>query len=106
MSKTHRPYDPEQQELLRGLEKVNWEWLFICASHNLLKLFRHGPGFPSEDSATADPATAGLPVLPQASSHGLCLHSRIRSLTPCPPTANPRSGSSGTFNHNLYRVSD
>lgn len=27
---------------LRGLEKVSYEWDFICASHNLLKLFRYG----------------------------------------------------------------
>ena len=33
-----------RQFLLRGLEKVNREWLLICAGHNLLKLFRHGPG--------------------------------------------------------------
>ena len=26
--------------LLRGLEKVNREWLLICTGHNLLKLFR------------------------------------------------------------------
>ncbi len=27
---------------LRGLERVNQEWLLICAGHNLLKLFRFG----------------------------------------------------------------
>ena len=26
--------------LLRGLEKVDGEWLIICLTHNLLKLFR------------------------------------------------------------------
>lgn len=26
---------------LRGLERVRCEWKFICATHNLLKLFRH-----------------------------------------------------------------
>jgi hypothetical protein len=26
--------------LLRGLEKVQVEWQMICATHNLLKLFR------------------------------------------------------------------
>ena len=31
-----------RQFLLRGLEKVNREWLLICADHNLLKLFRFG----------------------------------------------------------------
>ena len=33
-----------RQFLLRGLEKVNREWLLICAGHNLLKLFRFGEG--------------------------------------------------------------
>ena len=32
-----------RQFLLRGLEKVNREWLLICTGHNLLKLFRFGP---------------------------------------------------------------
>ncbi len=36
-----------RQFLLRGLEKVNREWLLICAGHNLLKLFRFGAGRPS-----------------------------------------------------------
>ena len=31
-----------RQFLLRGLEKVNWEWLLICAGHNLLEQFRFG----------------------------------------------------------------
>ncbi len=33
-----------RQLLLRGLAKVNREWLLICAGHNLLKLFRFGAG--------------------------------------------------------------
>ena len=33
-----------RQFLLRGLEKVDREWLLICAGHNLLKLFRFGAG--------------------------------------------------------------
>ena len=33
-----------RQFLLRGLAKVNREWLIICAGHNLLKLFRYGAG--------------------------------------------------------------
>ena len=36
-----------RQFLLRGLAKVNREWLLICAGHNLLKLFRFGAGIPS-----------------------------------------------------------
>ncbi len=31
-----------RQFLLRGLAKVNGEWLLICTDHNLLKLFRFG----------------------------------------------------------------
>ena len=31
-----------RQFLLRGLEKVDREWLLICTGHNLLKLFRFG----------------------------------------------------------------
>ena len=31
-----------RQFLLRGLDKVNGEWLLICMGHNLLKLFRSG----------------------------------------------------------------
>lgn len=27
---------------MRGVEKCEGEWSFVCASHNLLKLFRHG----------------------------------------------------------------
>ncbi len=26
----------------RGIEKVRAEWAFVCATHNLLKLFRRG----------------------------------------------------------------
>ena len=33
-----------RQFLLRGLEKVNREWLIVCTGHNLLKLFRSGAG--------------------------------------------------------------
>ena len=40
-----------RQFLLRGLEKVNREWLLICSGHNLLKLFRFGPG----STARGDP---------------------------------------------------
>ena len=37
-----------RQFLLRGLAKVNREWLLICAGHNLLKLFRFGGGMPGK----------------------------------------------------------
>jgi hypothetical protein len=36
-----------RQFLLRGLEKVNREWLMICTGHNLLKLFRFGRPAPA-----------------------------------------------------------
>ena len=35
-----------RQFLLRGLEKVNREWLLICTGHNLLELFRYGADAP------------------------------------------------------------
>ena len=35
-----------RQFLLRGLEKVNQEWLLISAAYNLLKLFRFGGRLP------------------------------------------------------------
>ena len=36
-----------RQFLLRGLEKVNREWLMICTGHNVLKLFRFGRPAPA-----------------------------------------------------------
>ena len=41
-----------RQFLLRGLAKVNREWLLICTGHNLLKLFRFGEGKPRKARAT------------------------------------------------------
>ena len=41
-----------RQFLLRGLEKVNREWLLICTGHNLLKLFRFGEGMSGKVRAT------------------------------------------------------
>ena len=38
-----------RQFLLRGLAKVNREWLLICAGHKLLKLFRFGAGLPGRE---------------------------------------------------------
>jgi hypothetical protein len=38
--KTNRGYRQFQR---RGLNAVNSEWKLICASHNLLKLWRHRP---------------------------------------------------------------
>ena len=41
-----------RQFLLRGLAKVNREWLLICTGHNLLKLFRYGEGKLGKATAT------------------------------------------------------
>ena len=41
-----------RQFLLRGLAKVNREWLLICTGHNLLKFFRFGEGKPGKARAT------------------------------------------------------
>ena len=52
-----------RQFLLRGLEKVNREWLLICAGHNLLKLFRHGPGLPDRGRRNDRPSNSRSPHL-------------------------------------------
>ena len=52
-----------RQFLLRGLEKVNREWLLICASHNLLKLFRHGPELPYRGRRNERPSNSRSPNL-------------------------------------------
>jgi len=50
-----------RQFLLRGLDKVNREWLLICAGHNLLKLFRHGPGLPKRGQCNDRPSNSSSP---------------------------------------------
>ena len=52
-----------RQFLLRGLEKVNREWPLICAGHNLLKLFRHGPGLPDRGRRNDRPRNSRSPRL-------------------------------------------
>ena len=47
-----------RQFLLRGLEKVNREWLLICTGHNLLKLFRFGAGCQARHGAATTPGTS------------------------------------------------
>ena len=42
-----------RQFLLRGLAKVNREWLLICTGHNLLKLFRYGAEGPGKGPGKA-----------------------------------------------------
>ena len=49
-----------RQFLLRGMAKVNREWLLICTGHNLLKLFRFGEGKPGKARATGPPETTGI----------------------------------------------
>ena len=64
-----------RQFLLRGLAKVNREWLLICTGHNLLKLFRFGEGKTGKARATGPAgnnrdwhrtATRGIFQLPPA----------------------------------------
>ena len=64
-----------RQFLLRGLEKVNREWLLICAGNNLLKQFHFGArrsGKMRDSCATKNRkpppgiATRGIFQLPQA----------------------------------------
>ena len=45
---------PLRQVKLRGLEKVDWLFVFSCAAHNLIrlpKLFAQPPGMPREQCA-------------------------------------------------------
>ena len=69
-----------RQFLLRGLEKVNREWLLICAGHNLLKLFRYGgwPGAPKlaghcrkQTPASGSSSAGGTGGRPEATGRGL-----------------------------------
>ena len=55
-----------RQFLLRGLAKVNREWLLICAGHNLLKLFRYGAGMSGRGEAKAPLGTTGRRAGPWA----------------------------------------
>ena len=48
-----------RQFLLRGLAKVNREWLLICTGHNLLKLFRSGANLPGRGRINGPAGTAG-----------------------------------------------
>ena len=52
-----------RQFLLRGLTKVNREWLLICVGHNLLKLFRFGVGQPRRMRADAAAGAVKQPRL-------------------------------------------
>lgn len=51
-----------RQFLLRGLDKVEAEWLLICTGHNLLKLFGSGRNQPGTAPGTERPkASTALP---------------------------------------------
>jgi hypothetical protein len=59
-SRTELPRDIRRFGL-RGLAKVTSEWKFICATHNLLKLFRHRLALgshPNHPSALSNAAVA------------------------------------------------
>ena len=67
-----------RQFLLRGLEKVDREWLLICTGHNLLKLFRFGTAGPGKArrngpvrEAGESPPTADSTIFQRLSA---CLH--------------------------------
>ena len=69
-----------RQFLLRGLAKVNREWLLICTGHNLLKLFRFGARKPGKTRATG-------PAGNNRDWHGTASRGIFRLLTAytCPP---------------------
>ncbi len=65
-----------RQFLLRSLEKVNREWLLICAGHNLLKLFRFGGRLPDKvlgsgptRNINESPGAASASILERLSGH-------------------------------------
>ena len=65
-----------RQFLLRGLEKVNMEWLLICAGHNLLKLFRFGAGRHGHGWGNGEPEPGSLRSLQPASSSCISQYSQ------------------------------
>ena len=69
-----------RQFLLRGLAKVNREWLLICTGHNLLKLFRFGEGKPGKARATG-------PAGNNRDWHGIATRGifRLMPAYTCPP---------------------
>ena len=64
-----------RQFLLRGLEKVQGEWLLICTGHNLLKLFKFGNSIANPPWPTGQAAQSTGPVT-----------------LPLPPMTNPQTG--------------
>jgi len=78
---------------LRGLENVSCEWKFICATHNLLKLFRHRtaetakPG--SGEAATRSEQNMRGRIRCRFRSRSCC--TRTRAHQPPPRFCRPRS---------------
>ena len=68
-----------RQFLLRGLEKVNREWLLICTGHNLLRLFRFGANPRSKNRGNGPAGAAGeqrrAVIIPMSGTLAQCRHS-------------------------------
>ncbi len=64
---------------LRGLENVSCEWKFICATHNLLKLFRH------RTAETAKPGSGEAATRSEQNMRGR-IRCRFRSRSCCTRT--------------------
>ena len=69
---------------LRTLEKVNREWLLICAGHNLLKLFRFGGrlagkvlGSGPTRNINESPGTGSASIFKRLSGHSRLTPARI-----------------------------
>ncbi len=69
-----------RQFLLRGLDKVNGEWLLICLGHNLLKLYRAGFKLRAETGLRRTVEAASNPSEPMGDTifRELMRHLRLR----------------------------
>lgn len=84
-----------RQFLLRGLDKVNGEWLLICLGHNLLKLYRAGFKLRAGTGLrlTVQPASNPPDPIGNAIFRRLMGHFRLQAAnmvvsiqpSPCPP---------------------
>ncbi len=79
-----------RQFLLRGLDKVNGEWLLICLGHNLLKLYRAGFKLRAETGLRRTVEAASNPSEPMGDTifRELMGHLRLRGakwLSPSDP---------------------
>ena len=81
-----------RQFLLRGLDKVDMEWQLICASHNLLKLFRFGAGhFGKVRDKCPARTNRKSPRLAAMSSAGGTQHSQTGTVPGWLSTADPQT---------------